>query len=655
MNKSIIAFFFSVLVCSCSASVPVKKDPVKAPPSTEQEFRTAEALAKKGDYKKAMPKLAKFVKQNPVSDLTANAYFLMGQLHANAQQYPDALNDYMALVSLPVASPLEAEAALRAARIQLRLSQPAEAEKNLERASRSKNLTGEQALELEKLRFETSSAQKKLLPALESLVALAEKSPLPADREKYKTQALESIDSRISENDLREIADSKRFSFLQPQARFRYGLFLAEQRQYSRARDYLSGTVELAPGTEIAERANYLISQIDSRNHTESRTVGVVLPLTGKQAGIGYKALHGIQMGLGIYGGHGATGFKLAVIDSEGNPDAARRAVERLVQEDNVIAIIGGLLSKTASAEAAKAQEFGVPAIMLTQKSGVTQAGDFIFRNALTSQMQVQYLVETAMTRLGYRNFAIMYPNDAYGVEFANLFWDEVRARGGDVRGAQVYDAQETDFRGHVQRLVGTFYLEDRTDEYRLFAKAWSDKNPKRSSRQSAPAVEELLPPIVDFDAVFIPDSAKAVGQIAPMLAYNNVSKIPLLGTNLWNSPGLVTRGQRFVENSVFVDSFLATDPTFVNSEFFTGFKAAFDEEPGLTEIQAYDSALILRQLITGGESSRSGLSKKMASLENFPGAIGRLSVNSEREFRRPLTSLTVRDGHITGLDASVR
>jgi ABC-type branched-subunit amino acid transport system substrate-binding protein len=124
-------------------------------------------------------------------------------------------------------------------------------------------------------------------------------------------------------------------------------------------------------------------------------------------------------------------------MDSEGNPDNARRGVERLVKEDNVIAIIGSLLSKTAPAVAAKANELGVPTLALSQKAGVTEVGPSVFRNALTSEMQVRQLVKSAMEDLKLRRFAILYPNDPYGVEYANIFWDEVLARGGVITAAQ--------------------------------------------------------------------------------------------------------------------------------------------------------------------------------------------------------------------------
>ncbi len=60
------------------------------------------------------------------------------------------------------------------------------------------------------------------------------------------------------------------------------------------------------------------------------------------------------------------------------------------------------------------------------------------------------------------------------------------------------------------------------------------------------------LSPIVDFDAIFIPDSPKAVAAIAANLAYFDVSGLPLLGTTEWNSDQLYKRGGRYVEGAIF-------------------------------------------------------------------------------------------------------
>ncbi len=653
---SLLCGLFFVFACSTQPERPTPvviikpTQPKAATPTAVKEFASAKAAYDSHQFKKALPLLKRFAQKNPGSDLTDEAAFLMGQIYYDGQQFQDAAAEYMQVINAHHGSPFESEVILRASRSLLRLQRASEVEPILNQINVS-HLSPTQTLEEKKIRIETYVALRDNMAALTVYNQLIQITPPGPQRDLYRTSAQEFVDNKLGEEDLRALADNRSSGELQPVAMYRYALLLAEKHDYTHARRYLEGVQASAPGTEMADHSRQLLTQIDSRNKVDNHTIGVILPLSGKQAAIGYKTLHGIQLGLGIYGKSGSN-FRLAIIDSEGNADAGRRGVERLVAEDNVIAIIGGLLSKTATAEAAKAQEFGVPFITLSQKAGVTQIGDEVFRNALTSQMQVQQIVDVAMNQMKMSKFAILYPNDAYGVEYANLFWDEVRAHGGSIQGAQPYDSNETDFRGHVQRLVGLFYLEDRAEEYRLRLKQYNEKNQKRGVREKNPAIEDILPPIVDFDAIFIPDSAKAVGQIAPTLAYMNVHDVRLLGTNIWNSPALAQRGKNYVENSVFVDSFLNSGKSFQNTEFYDNFKSTFDEEPGIFEVQAYDSALLLRQMISQGEATRVGLTQKLGALKNFPGALGPLSISSTREILRPLTTLTVHQGQIVPLNS---
>ncbi len=402
--------------------------------------------------------------------------------------------------------------------------------------------------------------------------------------------------------------------------------------------------ISIAPDSDLAEQARSSISQIDARRQVSPKTIGAILPLSGRYSNVAYRTLKGLQLGLGVYG-KDRSDFRLAVIDSEGNPDQARRAVERLVTEDHVIAIVGSLDSKTATAVASKADELGVPSINLSQSAGITQVGSTVFRNSITSEMQVRHLAHEAMNTMGLKKFAILYPNDAYGIEYANLFWDEILARGGKIVAAQTYNPTDTNFGGPVQRLVGTYYVEDRQDEYRELARNWLKANPSPRARESMP--DDLLPPAVDFDAIFIPDSIRAVSLIAPTLAFHDVDHVRLLGTNLWNSDALIKKGSRHINSALFVDTVLQTDDSFKNSGFFKQFKAVFGDDPGVFEVQGYDTGMMLRTLIAGGERTRLGLASALKSSDSLPGAIGNLQVDSNREFQRPLVSLTVEDGKI--------
>ncbi len=470
---------------------------------------------------------------------------------------------------------------------------------------------------------------------------------LAQDSESIRGHAAESIEGRLSPEQLQKLSDSLTVNSLKAQVLFRLGQLSLDAKDQDQARRYFGRTINTDPNSDSGHRAQDLLNQLEAARRVEPKTIGVVLPMTGKYSAIAQKTLRGVQMGLGLYGSNIST-FKLAVVDSEGNPDTARKGVERLVKEDNVISIIGSVLSKTASGVAAKSSELGVPSITLSQKSGLTEIGPEVFRNALTSEMQVRYLVKTAMEDLGLKRFALLYPNDQYGAEYANIFWEEVLARGGTVTSSQSYSPKETDFRNVVQRLVGTFYLEDRSDEYKARLKDWSEQQSKHAGRNAPP--DDLLPPVVDFDAIFVPDSAKSLGQIAAMLAYNNVRGVKLLGTNLWNIPGMAKRAGNSAKDLIFVDSFVSSDPVFQSSPFVKDYKLMYGEDPGVFEIQGYDSALILRQLIASGNTSRESLSLALNKLQDFSTALGKVSVTPEREILRPLETLTIENGEIVPL-----
>jgi ABC-type branched-subunit amino acid transport system substrate-binding protein len=201
--------------------------------------------------------------------------------------------------------------------------------------------------------------------------------------------------------------------------------------------------------------------------------------------------------------------------------------------------------------------------------------------------------------------------------------------------------------------LVGNYYSDDRAEEYKVRYRQYLEKNPKRNARQGAIATEEILPPIVDFDALFIPDSARAAGQIAPMLAYNDVDNLRLLGTNLWNNPSFVSRGQKFVENAIIVDGLYTGDRSFAASQFVREFKEVFGEEPGMIEAQAYDSGLLMRQMVGSGASSRVDLQEKLAQVRAFPGAFGPLDMSATRELQRPISVLTVKNAKFTPFEVT--
>jgi len=146
--------------------------------------------------------------------------------------------------------------------------------------------------------------------------------------------------------------------------------------------------------------------------------------------------------------------------------------------------------------------------------------------------MQVNALVTYSIHNLGIKHFAILYPDDNYGTKMMNMFWDEVLRQGGQIRGVESYSGKQTDFGREIKSLTGLNFSEE--DE----------------------ASGEKPVPIVDFDALFIPDSCFTLSMIAPQLAFYDITGVQLLGTNIWNSQDILKENSEYLEGAVFTDCF---------------------------------------------------------------------------------------------------
>lgn len=401
--------------------------------------------------------------------------------------------------------------------------------------------------------------------------------------------------------------------------------------------------ISIRPDSEVAKSVSKTLLLLESAKYVQPRSIGVVLPLTGKEAPQAQKVLKALQMGLDLTS-ESPSNFKLAIADTGGDPLKAKAAVEKLISEDQVIAIVGSVLSREAIIVAETASSLGVPSIGLSQRTDLTLVSSYSFRNALTSEIQTQLLTKEAIEKMNLKKFAILYPNDSYGVEYANRFWDFVIARGGEVVSAQVYKSGETDFTDSVQKLVGSYDPYLRASEFNLRNIEFKNR-PKKARESDAGFV--ALPPIVSFDALFIPDTAKTLGQITATLVSNGIKTPVLLGTNLWNVSDLTRRAGVFSDRILLVDSFSPQETSFTDSKFTKEYLRNFGETPGNIELQAYDTALVLRNLIDNGASSRARLSRELADLNGVNGSVGSLYINEKREFIRPIKTLTIKDSII--------
>ena len=173
----------------------------------------------------------------------------------------------------------------------------------------------------------------------------------------------------------------------------------------------------------------------------------------------GEELLNGIQLGLNLFNAVDTdVNIELVIKNTNASPEDTIAAIDELVMKDKVIAIIGPLSQAASAAAAQKAREHGVPVITFTQKPDITKGGEWVFRNYLTPEKEVDALVKKAISDRGMLRFGIFYPDTSYGKYLMNIFWDKVDELGGEITAVEHYKPGDTDFAEGIRKMSGLYY-----------------------------------------------------------------------------------------------------------------------------------------------------------------------------------------------------
>ena len=270
-------------------------------------------------------------------------------------------------------------------------------------------------------------------------------------------------------------------------------------------------------------------------------------------------------------------------------------------------------------------------------------------------------LAEYVMRELGAQLFAILYPRDAYGRGVSGLFWSAVEERGGRVVALAAYEPDATDFAEPIRRLVGYELLtheEKETIKEREALIRGARRLPTEEAaqvREEARAMlgpdEEPLPPIVDFDALFIPESHEKVVLIAPQLAFHEAAGAMLLGTDAWNDPELVSIARKHVEGALYTASFYADSSVGFVRDFADRYAATYGTTADDLSALAYDAANLVFAQLARGRHSRGEVREGILAASSFPGVSGILAMRADGNARKRPFLLGVKRGHIVEID----
>ncbi|MGF1509122.1 MAG: penicillin-binding protein activator [Myxococcota bacterium] len=520
----------------------------------------------------------------------------------------------------------------------------------------------------EKLRIASEAADAALdggdaSTAVMWLVEMLRWEQEPSARSGVEDEIAELIRTRVSARGLRRLLErSQPGRFPHELLAFKLGQIQIHVGDLANGRETLEDFVQRYPDSPFAEDARVRLRELDARQSVQPTRLGVLLPLSGRHKNYGELAMRAIRM----VWPEGET-VELVVRDTKSDAVEAAEQTRKLVLEDHVIAILGPIFTYEARTAANEAQTLSVPLLTVSTANEVANMGAYVFRNGISNEAQAKAIVAYAMDVMGMRRFAVLYPRHPYGEELLHLFWDEVDARRGEIRGVESYGLEDTTFSSQVKALVARDDLDRRQDYRKALEECQKQPDPYRKAR-CRENVRKNLRPLIDFEGLFIPDYPRSISMISAALAFEDViverdperleviektlgrsvTPVTLLGASGWNSDELIERADRNVENAVFTDAFYAQSDDPETQAFVSRYRETHGRTPRLyPEALLYDSARIIRRVFELRPQTRPAFRDALSRISDFAGVTGRTSFDGGTDASKDLKILTIRDGHI--------
>jgi branched-chain amino acid transport system substrate-binding protein len=190
--------------------------------------------------------------------------------------------------------------------------------------------------------------------------------------------------------------------------------------------------------------------------------LGSLQPLTGVAALGGKTALIGVQMAVDhINNSGGLLGrpVELIAADSASKPDIGRRAVEKLVTEDNIDFHVGGYLSNVCLACGpvwVEHELVNMIGVCLDTTLTTTHCNRYTFRPYDFAPSQAKAFAPYLVNKLGKRWY-IAHADYAWGQSTRDAYVAEIKANGGEVAGTLGIPLGTPDMTPFLSKISGDF------------------------------------------------------------------------------------------------------------------------------------------------------------------------------------------------------
>ncbi|MFP1684408.1 ABC transporter substrate-binding protein [Alloalcanivorax sp. C16-1] len=189
--------------------------------------------------------------------------------------------------------------------------------------------------------------------------------------------------------------------------------------------------------------------------------IGLIQPLTGSVAYNGTADANGARLAVkqrNAAGGVLGKQVELIIEDGQCSPANSVNAAEKLIQRDQVVALVGAFCSSATSAVMPVARKYKTPFLTgVSSEASLTEKGNpYFFRSAETDGLLGQAFSRLIVDNLGLKKVAYIGVNDDWGRGSAKAFEQELSSHGVETTMIEYFNHGATDFYTLLTKLRGS-------------------------------------------------------------------------------------------------------------------------------------------------------------------------------------------------------
>lgn len=339
--------------------------------------------------------------------------------------------------------------------------------------------------------------------------------------------------------------------------------------------------------------------------------IGVLAPLSGDGAVHGVPVEQAAKLAaeeINAAGGIDGKMIEIISYDTKGDGAEAVNAYNKLRDQDEVVAIVGGTYSGATLAFVDLAVADKMPILSPTATNpDVTLAGDNVFRACYTDAYQGVVAGSFAVDTLGATTPAVLYDTgNAYGEGLAVEYIAACEAAGLEVI-VETFAKNDADFSAQLTKIVDA-----------------------------------------GADALFIPDYANVVGPVLTQLDALDAD-IPCLGGDGWD--GIIDDYAVEAEGFYFANHYATDDESAIVQDFIAAYEETYSETPNALGALAYDAVYIMAAAIDAADSLEGDAIVAALAGTDKDGVTGHVTFDENGDPQKSVSMIQVVDGAYTLYD----